>query len=491
MTTKKWRIRDMRKSLFVLVAAMTVITAVPALAELQNVEVGGSLRIRGNWYSQVASVVPVSRGIIPPSTAAGGFSTVAFDDEEPDALYVEQRTRLNVKADFTDDVSAFIELDSYNNWGDESGFRRPAAADTFDNFVESESQTPASRAISGSSLSTSGTNVNFYQGYIQMNEAWGYPITLKMGRSEMIHGSEFLVGNQDTSSGFIGLSFDGIWGTYTHDSFWVQAFWTRLVQNNNGGTRWESSGDVDFMGLYGSYTGIEDMTIDGYYYYLHQAVTDINEAPLGLQEESSGLHTVGARFAGNKAGFDWEANGAYQFGDNGAADPNSDDFSAFAAQGAFGYTFDIEFAPRVFINAGYYDSDDEDPAFRRLFSDHEYSEFLDAGDLSNMWFVGGGAGAQITEAIGLTAVVNWFNAVEDYGNSDEDLGLEIGLYATYAYSEDLTFSAGWAHLFVGDGLDPDLAGGESPLPLANSGRTAFVPGDDDVDYVFIESSISW
>jgi hypothetical protein len=479
----------MRKSLFVLVAAMTVMMAVPALAELQNVEVGGSLRIRGNWYSQVASVVPVSRGIIVPSTAPGGFSTVAFDDNEPDALYVEQRTRLNVKADFTDDVTAFIELDSYNNWGD-GGFRRLGAADTYNNFVESESQSPSTRSISASSIDSS-EDVGFYQGYIQMNEAWGYPITLKMGRSEMIHGSEFLVGNQDTSSGFIGLSFDGVWGTYTHDQFWVQAFWTRLVQNN-ASLSWESSGDVDFMGLYGSYTGIEDMSIDGYYYYLHQARTDNNEIPLGLQEESSQLHTVGARFAGNKSGFDWEANAAYQFGDTGAVDPNSDEFSSFGAQAAGGYTFDIEMAPRVFINAGYYDSDDEDPAFRRLFSDHEYSEFLDSGDLSNMWFVGGGAGAQITEAIGLTAVVNWFNAVEDYGASDEDLGLEIGLYATYAYSEDLTFSAGWAHLFLGDGLDSDnLTDAGTPIPLANSGRTGFVPGDDDVDYVFIESSISW
>ena len=468
----------MRKSLFVLVAAMTVMMAVPALAELQNVEVGGSLRMRGNWYSTVSDV--------------SGFSNISFDNDDSDALYVEQRTRLNVKADFTDDVTAFIELDSYNSWGDD-GFRRFAAVDTF-NASDQQYSTYSGRLVAPfGSLSTSGTNVNFYQGYIQMNEAWGYPITLKMGRSEMQHGSEFLVGNQDTSSGFVGLSFDGIWGTYAGDSFWVQAFWTRIVQNN--APTWESSGDIDFMGLYGSYTGIEDMTIDGYYYYLHQAETAFNSV-FGSppQEQSSQLHTVGARFAGNKGGFDWEANGAYQFGDSGALEPPalSDSFNSFGAQGALGYTFDIDLAPRVFANAGYYHSDDEDPAFRRLFSDHEYSEFLDSGDLSNMWFLGGGAGVQITEAIGLMAVVNWFNAVEDYGASDEDLGFEVGLYATYAYSEDLTFSAGWAHLFVGDGLDSsNLTDSGTGIPLINSGRNAFTLGDDDVDYVFIESTISW
>jgi hypothetical protein len=471
----------MRKSLFVLVAAMTVLTAVPALAELQNVEVGGSLRIRGNWYSHVADVVSISRGQPFPIDSAGGFSTISFDDDHPDALYVEQRTRLNVTADFTDDVTAFIELDSYNNWGDDT-FRRLDAADS-----SYEDNGQIARLISPSSIvSGSGTPVNFYQGYIAMHEIGGYPIELKFGRSEMVHGSEFLVGNQDTSSGFIGLSFDGIWGTYTGDSFWVQAFWTRIAQNASP-TRWEHSGDVDFMGLYGSYTGIEDMTIDGYYYYLHQSETDEN-----LLLEAASLHTIGARFAGNKAGFDWELNGAYQMGESGAPSP-SDDFAAFAVQGALGYTFDISWQPRIFINGAYYDGDDEDPAFRRLFSDQEYSEFLDSGDLSNMWFVGGGVGVQATEAIDLTAVVNWFNAVEDFGTSDQDLGLEIGVYASYAYSEDLTFNAGYAHLFVGDGLDTDNTSASAPggIFLVNSGRSPFSLGDDDVDYVFIEAVIAW
>jgi hypothetical protein len=314
-----------------------------------------------------------------------------------------------------------------------------------------------------------------------MRESWGYPLTFRIGRSEMQHGSEFLVGNQDTSSGFSGLSFDGIWGTYTGDQFNVTAFWTRLAQNPISvfSFRWEESNDVDFMGAYGSYTGIEDMTIDGYYYYLHQADNGSNAI-----SDTSSLHTIGARFAGNKAQFDWELNGAYQLGDTGLAAP-TDEFNAYAVQGALGYTFDIDYQPRIFINGAYYSGDDEDAAFRRLFSDHEYSEFLDNGNLSNVWFIGGGASAQVTEAIGLTGVVNYLQAVEEGASTDEAIGVEVGVYATYAYSEDLTFSAGYAHLFVGDGLE---AGG---LLLANDGRAALTAGDDDVDYVFVETSISF
>jgi len=80
----------MRKTLVVLVAMMMVGMTIPAFAELQNVKVGGSLRIRGNWYS----------------------GDTRFDDDAQgnnDALYIEQRTTVNVSASFTDNVKAFVD----------------------------------------------------------------------------------------------------------------------------------------------------------------------------------------------------------------------------------------------------------------------------------------------------------------------------------------------------------------------------------------------
>ena len=40
----------MRLTMTAVLATLTVAFAVPAAAELQNVEVGGVLRIRGTWY---------------------------------------------------------------------------------------------------------------------------------------------------------------------------------------------------------------------------------------------------------------------------------------------------------------------------------------------------------------------------------------------------------------------------------------------------------
>jgi hypothetical protein len=444
-----------------LVAAMMVGMTIPAFAELQNVQVGGSLRIRGNWYSE---------------------DNLSFDDDlGNDLLYVEQRTRVNVSADFTDDVHAFIELDSYNSFGDD--FRG------LDSGVQTYSS-PA-RGFFGSSgnfltgvdgSSSSGTSVSFYQGYVEMREAWGYPINIKIGRSEMQHGDEFLVGNNDTSSSFRGLSFDGVWLTYDHESFDITAFWTRLFQDFSG----ESSGDTDFSGIYGSYTGLENMTIDGYYYYYHQSLTAATQA--GGFDESTAFHTIGARFAGNVSQFDWAGNAAYQFGDTG--DPNQEDVQGIGVQAALGYTFDVNMQPRIFINGAYYSGDDEDfddhYGFNRLFSDHEYSEFIDSTDLMNFWMVGGGVSAQVTEAIGLTGVVNYFQTVEDFGTDENDLGLEVAVYAKYDYSEDLYFQAGYAHYFAGNAVED----GTATNAWGFSGVGGFGESDD-LDYLFLETGISF
>ncbi len=454
----------MRKTLVVLVAAMMVGMTIPAFAELQNVQVGGSLRIRANWYSE---------------------GDLDFDnDTGPDRLYVEQRTRVNVSADFTDDVHAFIELDSYNIYGDD--FR--GLGEGVSTYSSSDARGFGSFGQFPTGLdngSSSGTSVDFYQGYIEMREAWGYPINIKIGRSEMQHGDEFLVGNNDTASSFRGLSFDGVWLTYDNESFDITGFWTRLGTNVNTG-RLESSGDIDFSGIYGSYTGLENMSIDGYYYFYHQALTDFTEAS-GFDEATS-FHTIGMRFAGNMAQFDWALNAAYQFGDSG--DPNQPDVEGLGAQAVLGYTFDVNMQPRIFINGAYYSGDDEDfddhYGFNRLFSDHEYDEFIDSTDLMNFWMLGGGVSAQVTEAIGLTGIVNWFQTIEDFGTDENDLGLEVGIYAQYDYSEDLYFQAGYAHLFAGDAMED----GTATNAWGFSGLGGFGESDD-MDYVFIETGISF
>jgi len=469
----------MRKTLVVLVAMMMVGMTIPAFAELQNVKVGGSLRIRANWY----------------------FEGTSFNkDLQNDTLYVEQRTKVNVSADFTDDVHAFIELDHYGNWGD---YFRGLDSEGLLTGADGTSNTFSSYNLDRGIPSVSSTDnyVNLYQAYVEMKDAWGAPIDIKIGRSEMQHGDEFLVGNNDTSSNFRGLSFDGIWLKYNNDKFNVQGFVTRVMQDESG----QSSGDADFMGVYGSYTGIENMSIDGYYYYYH---AQNGPTTSSFQTDNTHIHTLGLRFAGNAAKFDWALNGAYQFGDSGIEDGSftgSDaNINAYAAQGTAGYTFDVKMQPRIFVNGGVYSGADTNSdgtidkvGFNRLFSDHEYSEFIDNTDLTNVWFIGGGVSAQVTEQISLTGVVNWFNALQSLDDltpnagltNDKDIGLEVAVYAKYNYSEDLYFQGGYAHFFAGKAVDGNGSGAAvTGLGLGVIGQNG---QGDDLDYVFLETGISF
>jgi len=203
----------MRFTLVALLAVMMIGVAVPAFAQLQNVEVGGSIRIRGNYYT------------VDTPSAIGVDS-----DESASSAFVEQRTTVSVKADFADDVTAFIELDALNNWGDDFREDTITGQATLD---ASESGSFNNIRGPSSSSAASLTNVNLYQAYIETRETGGYPVTLRIGRQEIQFGSEWLVGNNDTAAGFTGLSFDGVTARYDADSWNATTLWVKLAENGS------------------------------------------------------------------------------------------------------------------------------------------------------------------------------------------------------------------------------------------------------------------
>ncbi|HRK33321.1 MAG TPA: alginate export family protein [Candidatus Hydrogenedentes bacterium] len=527
----------MRKAAMIIMCAALVATATPAFAELQNVQVGGSIQIRANYYSNVVpngnvpgalantQVIwpnfflpnrPIGTGAFNGLGITSGFS---WDEDDSTSLdFVEQRTRLNVKADFTNEVSAFIEIDSYDIWG--TDFRS--------NYIT---------GVDGAAVSTD--DVEIYQAYIEANEMWGFPLRARIGRQELSFGSEWLVGVNDTASFFQGLSFDGLRLTYGTDVFSVDAFVTTLAE----GGAVEEDEDVTFSGIYGSYKGLEEITIDAYWFWLRDArsLNDTNfVAPIEWLEDIfslddydvTNLHTVGLRGAGTIGAFDFEAEAAFQFGDSHSAGflfkpfLYGDDGSEYDAWGAnleVGYTFDIAWSPRVYLGGAYFDGEDDrdisflewvnpfdraeaSVSFNRLFSNWEYSEFIENTDLSNAYVLRGGVSVQPTESIEALLAISYFKTLEEFDEpvnfsvggfkvplapalsfwteeNDAELGWEAALYVTYHYSEDLSFQVGWAHLFVGDGLQDGQFSAGNGL-LFNGGTS-----DDDADYIFIETKL--
>ncbi|HOH49176.1 MAG TPA: alginate export family protein [Candidatus Hydrogenedentes bacterium] len=387
-----------------------------AVAELQNVEIGGKLRIRGNWFY--------------------------MDDSDASTAFVEQRNLLNVKADFTDDVSAFVEFDNYNVWGED--FR--------------------SLYLTGADGRGAG-DVDMYQAYIDAKNMWGTPLSMRVGRQELVFGNEFLFGNNDTNAFFTGLSYDALRLSFNNDVVAIDAVAAKLAE----GLGDLGKDDVDLYGLYASYIGIEDVVLDAYWMWIRD-----DEVTVG---ENIDLHTVGLRGAGTLGAFDFDANAAYQFGelDNqttgclfgykfGSEDR---DWDAWGVDVRAGYTFDMGWQPRVFANFAWYEGDDEDLAFDRLFSDLEYSAFLDNvnANLTDVFVYALGVQVMPTEAVALKLVGTYFDGDENW----DEIGWEVGLCGAYNYSEDLTFRAGYNHFFA----DDDFA------------------DDADFDYAFVETEIAF
>lgn len=496
----------MRSLKVLTIAALVLGTVTAAQAELQNVELDGSLRIRGNWYD--------------------------FDDNlainaGDDIANVEQRTRLGVKADFTDDVSVYIEFDAYNNWGD--SFRS--------NFIT---------GLDGAGVSD---EVALYQSYIEINNAWGLPIRSRIGRQEIELGSEWLIGNQDASSVFTGLSFDGFRTTYATDSFSVDFLSLKLGET----FRDFGDEDVNLWGLYGSYIGLEDWQFDLYWLFVQEDLDSRNPGangsgiagavaggflPVLPVSNDADLHTIGLRGAGTYGAFDLEAEVAFQFGEIDRTragfrffNNNQDlDYDAWAFNLEAGYTFDMTWTPRVYLGVAFFEGGDDDDnnlidrifgtdgndlAFNRLFSNWEYSEFLENTALSNSIIYRAGVSAMPTEKISLLLALTYFEADEEnnlnnfglgifdfFENDDDDTeGWEVGLYADYQYSEDLVFRAGYAHFFGDDGLDSGnfvTANGLGQFFHIERNRGLFAGifgnnnnNDADYNYLYWEAEISF
>lgn len=495
------------RSLKILMTAALVLGTVSAVqAELQNVELDGSIRIRGNFYDW--------------------DDNLAINGGE-DQAWVEQRTRLGVKADFTDDVSTYIEFDAYNNWGD--SFR--------------------SNYVTGIDAA-GGSEIDLYQAYIEVNNAWGLPIRSRIGRQEIEFGSEWLLGNNDTAALYTGLSFDGFRTTYANDSFTVDFLSLKMGETFQD----FADGDVNLWGLYGSYIGLEDWQFDLYWLFVQEDdVRNVANAtglagavaggfiPALPVSDDADLHTIGLRGAGTYGAFDLEAEVAFQFGEIERRTnrfgffrflDNSDDldYDAWAFNLEGGYTFDMTWTPRVYLGVAFFEggddndnnlidrifgTDGDDLAFNRLFSNWEYSEFIENTALSNAIIYRGGISAMPTEKISLLLALSYFEADEEnnlnnfglgifdfFDNGDDDeLGWEVGLYADYQYSEDLVFRAGFAHYFGDDGIDDGnfvTANGLGQLfhIERSSGFLGRLFGDNDEDdgdynYLFWEAEISF
>ncbi|HNR35930.1 MAG TPA: alginate export family protein [Candidatus Hydrogenedentes bacterium] len=408
-----------------------------AFAELQEVRTGGLLRIRGIYQG----------GLIPNSDN-----------------FVAQRTRLHAHAVFSENVSAFIEFDAYNAWGED--FRS--------DYLAGLDRRPAD-----------GNGVNVYQAYVNIEEIAGTPLHLRLGRQEIVLGDGWLIGNNEDKLAFTGLSFDAAHLTYVTEKVTAGALYARLAQGPPMG----AEGSVDLYSAYVNYTPGDPFSLLGYWIFIHDA---FQPAP-GF--DTTNLHTIGFNASGETGRFDYTAEAAYQFGEAERAGFDFDDsnasFDNWAATAEVGYTFEGAWEPRLSLGADYFGGEDrrDEPgrasvSFNRLFSNVEYV-YLDSTELSNCWLIHAGVEAAPLEKWTISATLYHLEAVDNGVSGSGDLGWETGLLATYEYSKDLAFEMAWYHWFRGSGVEDGL------LAVGNGFDTTDGCYADHVDYFYIEAKVTF
>ncbi|MBI2421924.1 MAG: alginate export family protein [Candidatus Hydrogenedentes bacterium] len=502
-------------------------------AELQNVEVGGKIEIWGNLFTGLFENGDTTR-IDAPAVFGRPIGGTALDalgainsiirnydgDGGRGSAWIEQRTTLHINADFTEEVSAFVEFESIDDWGED--FR--------------------SDYVTGlDGRGATGDDVEMYQGYIQANQVFGYPVQVRMGRQELILGNGWLVGNNFYWDPLTYLSFDGVRATYTGAAFMLDVFWMKPVE------RFGDFGDqdVDLYGIYGGYTGVENWEFNAYWLFLRDGldveataggpVLEGIEHFLGLDTyETTTIHTVGLHGAGTVGGWDLEGEIAYQWGKASTAGVTfapflyGDEDAEYGQWGGHfnvGYQFESKWSPYVYVGGEYYGGEDNrdvslfdllNPfyqpqasiSFNRLYSSFEADSFLDGSNMSNIWMLKAGGTLSPTEKLELGLDMLYFEVVEPFDTpvlgrvgksrtpvysifpfwtreSDEQLAWEFTFWLAYAYSEDLSFELGWGHFFPLEGLEDGS--------FVDSMGLEFYGGldDDESDYFWFATTVEF
>jgi hypothetical protein len=204
----------------------------------------------------------------------------------------------------------------------------------------------------------------------------GYPAYLRVGRQELLYGSERLISPLDWAN--TRRTFEGVKAFRQGEKFDVDAFWVSPVVPDP--SHFDSVNDkVNFAGVWTTYRPRRGTFFDLYYLLLHNtspaANTSITSPPPAFY-----VSTVGSRYAGNYYGWLYDVEGMYQFGERGPQPISAGAYTAGA-----GYHFrNLPMNPQVWF---YYDyaSGDHNPArghyfgtFNQLFPfGHLYFGFLD------------------------------------------------------------------------------------------------------------------
>jgi hypothetical protein len=271
---------------------------------------------------------------------------------------------------------------------------------------------------------------------------------------------------------------------YAPGPWWIEGFATVIKEGA------AAEDDQDFYGLYFSFVDLKDHEFDAYVFgrELNDNLQPSETVPAALNDRRD--TTLGARFKGKAAGFDYSGEGMLQQGTVG-----EDDVEAWATAATLGYTFAIDGKPRLGIEYTHA-SGDPDPTdgtietFDPLFPfGHFYQGFADVFSFKNGRDLVIDLRVSPLEALSIHAAFHsfrldeavdaWYNFAgapirrDATGGAGDEVGHELDLHARLAVGKHVKFWGGWSRFFAGSYVED-------------------TPGSDrDMEWLFLQMTVDF
>lgn len=387
--------------------------------------------------------------------------------QNSDAGFINMLVRLQAKAKIDDNTSAFVQLQSNSRFGN--------------SLQDSATFSPGAPAQPNDST----TDVGVHQAYFTLNNLFGAPIDLQVGRQEVILDGHRLFGNTVWTQGM--QSHDAIRLTHSHDNMTLLYAFSkgaeRAAQGDaggifaNGGST-DDNDDLDVHIGWANFKGLlgKNSNTSAYLVLVDQ---DCATAAVcgGQQLGSADFWTIGARQAGGFGNISYRGEFYYQTGKSNLATPTggNGDYDAFMIGLRAGYKANnVAMKPSITLWYDYLSGSDradlaagDQSDFRTLFdTGHKYYGLMD-------FFLGGPTGNGPSHPVGglvdyavklsvqpmakttLKVDLHHFEVAEDdvnvaTGSGPSSLGQEIDVTLVHKYSPSTKISIGYSHMFAND-----------------------------------------
>ena len=283
-------------------------------------------------------------------------------------------------------------------------------------------------------------------------DLWG-----RFGRQELLYGAQRVISPLDWAN--TRRTFEGGKLMWTGPNWDIDAFWTRPVPDTTANVHSVNSPDQsqEYMGVYSTYKGLENETLD--IYYTRYIETD------GTGFE---FNTAGGRWTGSHCAWLWDIEAAIQYGDVG----NVDNDHGFYTIG-FGHKLEsLCWQPTFWTYFDWASGENAGPAgtaatnrgYHQQFPlGHKYLGFMDLFGRRNIEDLNFLLTANPTSELKLLAWYHIFHLQDNdvpynvvmgpsatVNGGDSSLGQELDLMLSWNYGPRQNLILGYSHFFAGD-----------------------------------------